>query len=212
MRRRGIPVPDVGRRPVEESERPYLIAFGTKLRNLRNRAGLTQADLAVGAMVKPLHIQRLENARRRPRPSTIRRLADALALASPSLPPHVLGGDRPDVMPAPMISKELMVTAGPALAPESEHRDRIERRRDRRQRKIAHALEDEDRIAELVADEVMVIAPVLAEQMFEDKVRRHEAAKRQAAIRAQKRKEGLAPKRRTKMEPTGGSGGVTLEP
>ena len=52
----------------------------------------------------------------------------------------------------------------------------------------------------------MIIAPALAEEIFEDKVRRHEAAKRQAAVRAQQRKEGLVRIRRTRNSAAGASG------
>src|SRR5688500_18917962 len=174
------------RRRIEKWKVPLLWAFGSKLRNFRTSVGLSQDALAIGAMISRRHVIRLEQGHRRPRASTIRRLADALSLASPSLPPGVLDRVNGD-LPAPAwITRELVVAVGGALAPESTDRDRIERRRDRKQRKIARAVEDEDRIAEMVADEIMVIAPVLAEQIFQDKVRRHEEAKRQAAIRAQK--------------------------
>jgi transcriptional regulator with XRE-family HTH domain len=181
------------RRPIEEWEVPLLKAFGRKLRNFRTSVGLTQDALAVGAMISRRHVIRLEQGHRRPRTSTIRRLADALSLASPSLPPGTIERARPALPPPSWITRELVMAAGAALAPESIDRDRIERRRDRKQRRIALALRDEERIAELLADEVMVIAPVLAEQMFQHRVRRHEEAKRQAAMRAQKRKEGLVP-------------------
>lgn len=192
----GAIVPAEVRRPIEDWEVPLLVAFGSKLRDLRTRAGLTQDALAVGAMISRRHVIRLEYGHRRPRASTIRRIAEALALASASLPPGFREQARPD-LPAPAwITRELIVAVGAALAPESTDRDRIERRRDRAQRKIARALEDEERISELVAEEVMVIAPVLADQMFQHKVRRHEEARRQAQVRYQKRKEGLVPRKK----------------
>jgi hypothetical protein len=162
-------------------------------------------------MVSGWHISRLERGLRRPRTSTVRRLADALALASPSLPPFIHERPKPEVRQSSFILMELIRAAGPALAPESAYRERIERRRDRKQRKIARTLQDEERLRDLALDEALEIAPMLAEQMFQQKVRRHEEAKRQAAIRAQKRKEGFAPKRPRKNGPIAGPGGVTLE-
>lgn len=162
-------------------------------------AGLSQDALGMGAMLSRRYIIRLEQGHRRPRASTIRRLANALALASPSLPPGVLEREKPD-LPAPAwITRDLIVAVGEALAPESPLRDSIERGRDRKQRKIARALEEADRLAVIALDEALEIAPVLAQQMFEHKVKRHEEAERQRRVRYQMRKEGLVPppRRRT---------------
>jgi len=54
--------------------------FGRNLRIQRQRAGLTQEQLAHAASVHPSEVSRLECAERDPRLSTIVRLADALGV------------------------------------------------------------------------------------------------------------------------------------
>lgn len=99
-----------GRRPMTQAEVPHLEALGRRLCELREAAGLSQARLADSAELSPTHIASLERGTRRTRASTLERLGG------------VLGAD----------VEELIGLAGPALAPESPHRDRIERRRRRR--------------------------------------------------------------------------------
>jgi transcriptional regulator with XRE-family HTH domain len=54
--------------------------FGERLRRLRARVALTQAELARKARVDPATIARLELGMNAPRPTTIRRLARALGV------------------------------------------------------------------------------------------------------------------------------------
>ena len=57
-------------------------AFGDRLRSLRERAGLTQEELASRAGLTPNAISALERGTRtRPYPHTVRSLADALQLS-----------------------------------------------------------------------------------------------------------------------------------
>jgi transcriptional regulator with XRE-family HTH domain len=54
--------------------------FGERLRRLRARAALTQAELARKARVDPATVARLELSMNAPRPTTIRKLARALGV------------------------------------------------------------------------------------------------------------------------------------
>ena len=54
--------------------------FGRNLRIERERAGLTQEELAHAASVHPSEVSRLECAQRDPRLSTLLRLAEALGV------------------------------------------------------------------------------------------------------------------------------------
>jgi transcriptional regulator with XRE-family HTH domain len=54
--------------------------FGERLRRLRGRVALTQAELARKARMNPATIARLELGMNVPRPTTIRRLARALGV------------------------------------------------------------------------------------------------------------------------------------
>jgi predicted ATPase/DNA-binding XRE family transcriptional regulator len=63
-----------------EQEKPSF--FGTKLRRLREAAGLTQEELAFRAELTPNAVSGLERGKtRRPYPNTVRSLADALGLS-----------------------------------------------------------------------------------------------------------------------------------
>src|SRR5215218_6593934 len=56
--------------------------FGSRLRRLREAAGLTQRELALRAGLSPRAISALERSeRQRPYPHTVRALADALGLS-----------------------------------------------------------------------------------------------------------------------------------
>ncbi|MHB1000492.1 MAG: helix-turn-helix domain-containing protein [Armatimonadota bacterium] len=55
--------------------------FGDRLRELRNRAGRSQEDVATAAQISPVTLSRLENDEiRHPWASTVHRLAKALGI------------------------------------------------------------------------------------------------------------------------------------
>jgi transcriptional regulator with XRE-family HTH domain len=89
--------------------------MGARLAELRRKRRLAQTDLAEIAKLSTRGFQRIEAGHRRTRLSTLDRLAAAL-------------GDE-------SLARELAALAGPALAPESAHAERITRRRERRSRK-----------------------------------------------------------------------------
>lgn len=110
-------------RPIRPEEIPHLEGLGSRLRGLRRAVGFSQAELARRAELSPWMVRALERGARRTRRSTLERVAQALASAPQ--PPA----------PAPDVAGELVALAGPALAPESPYRARVERRRARRRRK-----------------------------------------------------------------------------
>jgi transcriptional regulator with XRE-family HTH domain len=57
-----------------------VVKIGAQLRQARERALLTQEELAARADVQPLTISRIETDKVEPRFRTIRRLADALGM------------------------------------------------------------------------------------------------------------------------------------
>ena len=61
--------------------KPYIMGAVTTLRDIRMRAGLTQAELALRSGVRQATISAIENGRSRPHRGTL--LAIAQALASP---------------------------------------------------------------------------------------------------------------------------------
>jgi transcriptional regulator with XRE-family HTH domain len=108
------------RRPiVDEVEVSHLDALGAALRAIRRAAGVSQHDLAARAEVNRVTLWRYEVGVRRPRASTLVRIATALAGAAPWVD-------------AQEVTDTLVGLAGPALAEESPFADRVERRRDRR--------------------------------------------------------------------------------
>ncbi|HEX5504771.1 MAG TPA: tetratricopeptide repeat protein, partial [Thermomicrobiales bacterium] len=77
-------------------------AFGALLRGQRERAGLTQEELAARAGVSAQAVGALERgARRRPHPATVRRLADALGLAGAARAALLASAAPPGPAPAP---------------------------------------------------------------------------------------------------------------
>ena len=64
-----------------------VVKIGTQLRAARERALLTQEELAAKAEVQPLTISRIETNKVEPRYSTIRKLAKALGLDPTELLP-----------------------------------------------------------------------------------------------------------------------------
>lgn len=109
------------RRPVESVEVPYLEALGRRIRDARTAAGMTQAAAGLAAELSRNHLSSLERGVRRTRASTLERLASALT---------------EDGEAAAELHRELVVLAGPALAPESAYADRVARRRRRRYRQV----------------------------------------------------------------------------
>jgi transcriptional regulator with XRE-family HTH domain len=124
------------RRPIEEWEVPHLERLGVAVRTARLAAGLTRLELAIRAGVSDVTVYRIEAAVRRTRASTLRRIADALCDAAPTL------GD-----PA-RVAADLSTVGGLGLAPESEYHERIERRRARRKRRSEAMAENFRKICE----------------------------------------------------------------
>ena len=115
----------VPRRPIEAWELPYLRAFGALLHRHRKAAGLTFEQLRLATGLSTATFCWYEHAERRPRHSTVHRIARALADAAPAL------GS------AEQIAAELIAALGPVHAPESKYVATIEKRRDRHVRKLA---------------------------------------------------------------------------
>lgn len=106
------------RQPITDDEVPHLELLGTTLRTLRVEARLTQQQLADAAELSRTQVRRIEHGTRRTRRSTLGRIADALA--------DDLDDD------ADRLAQQLEAAAGPALADESDHAERVAERRDRR--------------------------------------------------------------------------------
>lgn len=83
--------------PIKPEEIPYLEAVGAEIRRLRDGQGLSRTVLGRWVGMSPRYLQWFEAGCRRPRRSTLARLA------------HVLGADL----------EGLVKLAGPAMAPES---------------------------------------------------------------------------------------------
>ena len=64
-----------------------VVKIGTQLRAARQRALLTQEELAARAKVQPLTISRIETVKVEPRYSTIRKVAKALSVDPAELLP-----------------------------------------------------------------------------------------------------------------------------
>jgi transcriptional regulator with XRE-family HTH domain len=94
------------------------------LKNLRLAAGLSRLELGILAAVSDVTIFRIEAGVRRTRVSTLERIAYGLCHAAPTL------GD-----PAGVLA-DLCTVAHLGLAPESEFADRVQRRRQRRERRF----------------------------------------------------------------------------
>ena len=124
------------RRPIQDDETEGLEALGALLSALRQKAGVTDRDLAAASQVSERHLQRLRAGVRRTRASTLERIARALA---------------PRLYLDPLeLHDTLVMTAGRALAPESEFRGRVDRRRQRRlDRELAKEATRQRRIAAL---------------------------------------------------------------
>jgi hypothetical protein len=110
-------------------ERLRLVALGTRLRELRDQAGVGRDIVAVWSGIRPGTLYRIEAGAYRTRASTLRRLVRVLVEADPSI------GD------ADQLTADLIGLAGPALAAESPYLASIERRRDRRVRRMRQLVE-----------------------------------------------------------------------
>jgi hypothetical protein len=100
-------------------------ALGNELRRLRREvAGLSRARLGVSAEMSSRQIEQIERAIRRTRRSTLERIVAALVKAKPDL------GD-----PAALLER-LLSLAGASLAPESQYRERVEKRRKARWKRM----------------------------------------------------------------------------
>ncbi|GAC1575743.1 MAG: hypothetical protein NVS3B18_09480 [Candidatus Dormibacteria bacterium] len=105
------------RRPLRTHEQPHLIALGRLLGTVRRASGLTQPQLALYAGLSRVQVARIETASTRTRRSTLVRMASALVVHNPGLG----SVDR--------LVDDLVATAGPALAEESQYAERVARRR-----------------------------------------------------------------------------------
>jgi len=103
-------------------------------------AGLSQNALAWRAGMNPSTVYRIEAAVRRTRLSTLRRIAEALVGAAPWM------GD------AERVTADLATLAGLGLAPESQYRERVQRRRARRERRWDEVSANYRRIWEIEDD------------------------------------------------------------
>lgn len=108
--------------PIPDSEGFFLERLGRQLRSYREDAGLTRNELAASAQLSPAAVGKIEWGVRRTRRSTLTRIAWAL---------H--GDVDPDALER--FVDELCDLAGPALAAESEFKERVDKRRERRSRK-----------------------------------------------------------------------------
>lgn len=129
-------------RPILAWEQVHLDAFGAELRRLRQSAGLSGLTLANRAGISLGHLSRLERGRRRPRHSTVARLARALSGAPDSL-----------------TERHLVRLLGPVHAPESPRLDRIEKRRDRRVKRFERELSRNPAVAVATRDVAPSAAP-----------------------------------------------------
>ena len=64
---------------------PYLSAFGNRLRSLRNKAGLSQEEIADKAGIHVTYLSGVERGLRNPSIRNVRRLALALGVPTKSL-------------------------------------------------------------------------------------------------------------------------------
>lgn len=110
-------ISDLGRRPLLRREQPHALRLGRQIAMLRRTANLSQRDLAIAADLSRVQVSRIETGSRRTRRSTLARIALALVAELPTAGPvETLAGD-------------LATTAGPALAEESPHAERVAQRR-----------------------------------------------------------------------------------
>ena len=135
------------RRPILDSEVPYLDDLGTELRRLRIEAHLTIVLLAEMSELGERQMRHVLNGTRRTRSSTLLRVAAVLAKS--------LGIDAKD------LHAHLVEIAGPAIAPEPlpEHRAHLDRRHASRVRKKERDVERkrQDRLVKSIQSELRQI-------------------------------------------------------
>lgn len=106
------------RRPIASEEVAGLRALGDEIRRLRGQvARVARPRLAVRSEVSIRQLEQIEQAIRRTRRSTLARIAGALVELEPS------------IGTADELVARLVALAGPALAPESDYHERVEKRR-----------------------------------------------------------------------------------
>lgn len=108
---------DSTRRPLLAREVPHAERLGRLLATTRRALNLSQSDVAFSAGLHRVSIDRLEHGKRRTRRSTLTRIAAAFVLAEPRLGP------------VEELAASFVDAAGPALAEESVHAERVARRR-----------------------------------------------------------------------------------
>ena len=113
------------RRPIAADEVVGLEALGGELRRLRREvAGISRARLGVLAEVSSRQLEQIERGIRRTRRSTLERIAEALVQI------------RPDLGEPAALAVWLVALARNGLAPESEYRERVDKRRKARNAKL----------------------------------------------------------------------------
>ena len=118
------------RRPITPNEVPGLQALGTEIRRLRwSLARAPRSRLAVRAQVSVRQLEQIEQAIRRTRHSTLARIAAALVELKPDL------GTEGELV------NRLAALAGAALAPESDYRERVDKRRRARWKRLYRRVE-----------------------------------------------------------------------
>jgi transcriptional regulator with XRE-family HTH domain len=93
------------------------------LKEVRRLSGLTWREVSDRSQISPGHLSALSSGNKRTRRSTLARLASVVVDANPDL------GD------VEALVDDLCQIAGPALAAESDYRDRVDRRWARKERR-----------------------------------------------------------------------------
>lgn len=114
---------DASRRLLTDEEIPYLDALGAELRTVREALRLSRPELSrrTGLLVSRHTIERIETGIRRTRASTLYLIAQALVDAAEDPP-----------MTAEELVEHFLSLGSIAVAPESQHYERVARRRQRR--------------------------------------------------------------------------------
>jgi transcriptional regulator with XRE-family HTH domain len=119
----------MSRRPIEASESPLLVELANELRSLRAIADLSQREVAEAARLSTRQYERIEGAKRRTRPSTLRHIVDALLA-------------REDDDTRQGVYDELLALAASVLGAELKNPERRFKRYEKRRRRKAAILEE----------------------------------------------------------------------